>query len=76
MLDKRSITGRYVGLFLVGGFLFSFPVLTMFNRATHVFGIPLFFLYMFGAWAVVILLVMVCTRLHRAGPGTEVPPGE
>lgn len=70
MLDNRSITGRYVGLFLIGCFLFSFPVLTIFNRAARVLGIPLFFFYLFGAWAVLIVLIMFCTRMHGdpAGP--------
>ena len=45
MLKNRSITGRYIGLFLFGCFLFSYPVLTLFNLPDCVLGIPLFFLY-------------------------------
>ncbi len=63
MLNSRSITGRYVGLFLVGGFLFSYPVLTVFNLNFQLFGIPLFFFYIFFAWSVLIVLIFVCGKI-------------
>ncbi len=63
MLENKSITGRYVGLFLAGCFLFSYPFITLFNLKASVMGIPLFFFYFFAAWAVLILLIMVCTRV-------------
>ena len=63
MLENKSITGRYIGLFLAGCFLFSYPVITLFNLPVSVMGIPLFFFYFFAAWAVLILLIMVCTRI-------------
>ena len=59
MLENRSITNRYVGLFLLGCFLFSYPILTLFNREDNVFGIPLFFFYIFTAWSVLIVFVIV-----------------
>ena len=59
MLDDRSITGRYLGLFLLGCFLFSYPILTIFNLPGRLFGIPLFFLYLFAAWLVLIVLVLI-----------------
>jgi hypothetical protein len=66
MLGSRSITGRYVGLFLVGGFLFSFPVLTLFNLDFRLFGIPLFFLYIFLAWSVLIVFITVCGKIPES----------
>jgi len=59
MLDSRSITGRYVGLFLLGCFLFSYPVLTLFNLKNYLFGLPLFFLYLFSAWSVLIVSIIL-----------------
>jgi hypothetical protein len=60
MLDNRSITGRYIGLFLLGCFGFSYPVLTIFNLPGIMFGIPLFFFYIFTAWSVLIVFILFC----------------
>lgn len=62
MLKDRSANGRFLSLFLLGCFLFSYPVLTIFNLPALVFGIPLFFLYLFAAWLVLILLVLAFER--------------
>ena len=74
MLENKSITGRYIGLFLAGCFLFSYPVITLFNLPVSVMGIPLFFFYFFAAWAVLILLIMVCTKVSdpfQSGEGGQ-----
>ncbi|MBC8438310.1 MAG: hypothetical protein H8D87_01295 [Deltaproteobacteria bacterium] len=63
MLDNRSMTGRYIGLFLLGCFLFSYPVLTLFNLEVRLFGIPLFFFYVFTAWSVLILFIIFCGKI-------------
>jgi hypothetical protein len=54
---------RLGGLFLLGVLLFNYPVLALFSRATEVFGIPLLYVYIFGAWALFIgLLAHVVER--------------
>lgn len=63
MLDNRSIAGRYVGLFLLGCFFFSYPVLTLFNREESLFGIPVFFFYLFAAWSVLIVSIIVFGKI-------------
>ena len=63
MLDNRSITGRYIGLFLLGCFLFCYPVLTIFNLPYCLLGIPLFFFYLFTAWSVLIIFIIFCTKI-------------
>jgi hypothetical protein len=63
MLKNRSISGRYIGLFLFGCFLFSYPVLTLFNLEKSLFGIPLFFFYIFLAWSALILLIIFCGKI-------------
>ena len=72
MLDNRSLTGRYAGLFLLGCFLFCYPVLTIFNLEESLFGIPLLFLYIFTAWSVLIILIVLCgkirNKLHQSEP--------
>ena len=48
---------RLLALFLLGWALFNFPLLSVFNRATTVFGIPVLYVYIFATWAAVIALV-------------------
>ena len=50
-------------MFLLGVALFNYPVLALFNRAADVFGIPVLYAYIFGAWAALIgLLALVVER--------------
>ena len=63
MLDNRSITGRYIGLFLFGCFLFCYPVLTIFNLEEDLFGIPVLFFYMFTAWSLLIVFIVLCGKI-------------
>ena len=54
---------RLVALFLLGVLLFHYPLLALFNRTTQAFGIPLLYVYIFGAWALFIgLLARVVER--------------
>ena len=48
---------QMVGLFLLGCLLFSYPLITLFDRPVMVLGVPLLYAYLFGAWAVIIALV-------------------
>ena len=50
---------RLVGLFLLGCLLFNFPLLALFNVRATVFGVPVVYAYLFGAWALLIALVAV-----------------
>lgn len=54
---------RHVALFLLGVLLFSPPLLAIFLSADSLFGIPTLYIYVFGAWAALILLV---ARFGRA----------
>ncbi|HJV50705.1 MAG TPA: hypothetical protein VJ652_04560 [Noviherbaspirillum sp.] len=57
-MNKQNVKGqRLVALFLLGNLLFNYPLLTLFNRADTVAGIPLLYLYVFGAWAMLIALL-------------------
>ncbi len=62
MIDEKSKTSRFVGLFLLGNFLFSYPVMTLFNKTTVFLGIPMFFFFMFSAWLVLIGLMIICSE--------------
>ncbi len=45
-----------MGVFLVGMLLFFSPLLSLFDRAAEWGGFPVSYLYLFGAWLVLILL--------------------
>jgi hypothetical protein len=53
---------RLVALFLLGLLLFNYPLLTLFNAPRVVLGVPLLYLYLFVAWAAVILIAAIVVR--------------
>jgi len=56
---------RLVALFLLGGLLFNYPLLALFNVPAEVFGVPALYAYIFFAWALLIgLLALVIERPH------------
>ncbi|WP_020654292.1 hypothetical protein [Massilia niastensis] len=57
-MNKLNVKGeRLIALFLLGNVLFNYPVLALFNRTGTVFGIPVLYAYVFGAWALFIVLL-------------------
>lgn len=59
-MPKSSRKGQQlVGLFLLGCLLFNYPLLALFNVHATIFGVPLLYAYLFGAWAMLIVLVAV-----------------
>ena len=50
-------TQRLAALFALGAVLFNYPLLALFNRAVMVAGVPLLYLYVFLAWALLITLM-------------------
>lgn len=55
---RPSIKGqRLAALFLLGFLLFNYPLLTLFAGASHAFGVPVLYVYVFVVWAVLIGLM-------------------
>jgi hypothetical protein len=46
----------------VGVLLFNFPLLYLFNQPLLIVGIPILYLYLFTAWALIIVLMLVISR--------------
>ncbi|HQY28126.1 MAG TPA: hypothetical protein PK787_04985 [Burkholderiaceae bacterium] len=63
-MNRTNIAGqRLVAVFLLGCVLFNYPVLSLFNTPAAIFGIPLLYVYVFGAWGLLIgLLALVIER--------------
>jgi hypothetical protein len=56
-MSRTTLTAqRFVFLFLLGVFLFFSPFVLLFERPLAAFGIPLLYLYLLGAWIVLIAI--------------------
>lgn len=72
MLRRTARRDRLVGLFLLGLILFNPPVLNLF-RGT-VYGWPVLYVYLFGAWGAMIgLLALVVERGASSEPARREP---
>lgn len=58
---------RLIAVFLLGLVLINFPLLAVVEAGQRWFGLPPLFVYLFGAWAgLIVLLALVLER--RPGP--------
>lgn len=70
-MTRENINGRrLVGLFLLGMLLLNFPLLSLFNRPVLALGIPVFYLYLFATWLLIIFLTLI---ISRSNPDTQLP---
>ena len=53
---------RLSGVFLLGTLLLFSPIVTLFDKATELAGIPISYLYLFGIWSILILLTAAAVR--------------
>ncbi|HSO20994.1 MAG TPA: hypothetical protein VLT88_16125 [Desulfosarcina sp.] len=75
-MTRDKINGRrLVGLFLLGTLLFNFPLIHLFNRPTLVLDIPMLYLYLFCAWCLIILLILVISR-SKTGASLQDPDAQ
>jgi predicted permease len=56
---------RLVVLFILGCLLFNYPVLSLFNVAAEVLGVPLLYAYIFAAWALLVALMALVVEARR-----------
>ncbi len=57
---RPSVKGqRLVALFLLGLLLFNYPLLDLFAGPGQVFGIPVLYVYVFAAWALLLALMAI-----------------
>lgn len=69
-MARQSLSGqRLIAVFIVGGLLFNYPLLSLFDRPQVLFlDAPLVFVYLFVVWALLIaLLAWVVERRERSG---------
>jgi hypothetical protein len=58
--EKRG--PRLVALCMLGFLLFNYPILALFNQPQSLFGIPVLYLYVFFAWALLITLMALAVE--------------
>ncbi len=69
-MSRMTLTGqRLVALFLLGCLLLNFPLLYLFERDLVIAGVPLLFVYVFVAWAA--LIVLLALVVERGGDDAE-----
>lgn len=61
-MEDDRLKGRLAALFFAGCVAFCYPLLAVFNVPATVFGLPVLYVYVFGAWAAVILLAALAVR--------------
>jgi hypothetical protein len=71
MNSKNRKSMQLVGVFFLGCVLFNYPILTLFNIDTFVMGLPLFYIFLFAGWAVLILLILLITETGRKQNNTD-----
>lgn len=69
MLRRTARRDRLIGLFVLGVVLFNPPILNLFGGI--VFGLPALFVYLFAAWA---LLIVGIALVADHGSGHADPP--
>ena len=52
--DKSA---KLIGFFIIGLVLLTFPIINLFGRELFVGGIPLLYVYVFGVWLMLIIIV-------------------
>jgi Na+-driven multidrug efflux pump len=64
-------TPRLIAIFVLGVVMFNFPLLAVFNSPTMPFGVPILYLYLFGAWLLVIILIYRVVERHERSEGSS-----
>jgi hypothetical protein len=62
-----SLKEAWVIFFILGIIMMNFPFLSIFNKTTNLFDIPLLYCYLYGGWFVSILVILLfagATRTH------------
>ncbi|MBI3713653.1 MAG: hypothetical protein HY253_11940 [Burkholderiales bacterium] len=62
MKRSRLSKQRLAALFLLGCVWFNFPVMSIFDRPGSVFGFPLLYAWLMGAWLTLIVLMAWVTE--------------
>ena len=71
-MQRNLLSGqRLVAIFLVGVVLFNYPMISLFDRAAVLFGLPVLVVYLFTVWlGLIVAMAWVIERQgERGGQG-------
>jgi hypothetical protein len=68
--DSRTAR-RLAAVFFLGWMLLNYPILSLFNLPATVAGVPLFYLFVFAAWTLIVALVALITLSGRPPRDTD-----
>ena len=74
MTRPGAIGERLLALFLLGVLMFSPPLLKIFSIDTYFVGVPLLYLYLFIAWAVLVVIAASLARNRSEAPDIDADP--
>jgi hypothetical protein len=65
-MNKQQLKDqRLAALFLIGCLLFNYPLLSLFSVEGMIWGVPIFYIYIFTAWAALIGLMAIVIEYHN-----------
>jgi hypothetical protein len=68
-MKPSDLTGpRLAAVFLLGGILLNYPILSIFAPLRDVGGIPVLYAYVFGVWVLLIALMARLVERRRDPP--------
>ena len=62
---------RLIALFILGVVLLNAPFITIFDQSEAFLGIPVLFFYLFSAWTLLIVLMILVIEYRRRDPNTD-----
>ena len=71
MAAERRLRENTVILFVVGFLALNYPLLSIFDAATLVLGVPLLYVYLFLVWLALIVATAVVVQRHESPVGSD-----
>jgi hypothetical protein len=68
LLRCLSLKESWVIFFILGIIMMNFPFLSIFNKSTTFFDIPLLYLYLYAGWFVSITVIILFSRTAKTPP--------
>ena len=75
MLRPGNIAERTLAIFFLGLLLFNPPVLSLFSNDSRIGDVPVLYIYLFAAWALLIVFMGRSARQTLTGGGPAKSPG-
>jgi Na+-driven multidrug efflux pump len=74
VIHRLKLKDTWVICFVLGFIMMNYPFISIFNKPTRFFGIPLLYLYLLAGWVFSIFIVYLFSRAERHESDAEGPP--